>query len=325
MAKKPKTVGFKPMLADPIEPEKYPLKFPLFVSTKLDGIRCVVRDGVALSRSLKPIPNEYVQAMLARPEFNGLDGELIVGPPNAHNAMQMTEKGVMKIKGTPDFTWYVFDDCTHPEMTFVDRFKSAGVRVALTAAGNPLIKVLGHGVARDQEQLDQMEAIALKAGFEGLMVRAPHGRYKWGRSTAKEGLLNKVKRFTDAEADVIGFEELMINENEAVENELGNSQRSSCKANLRPGNSLGSLVCQLLDKEGGRVFVLQADGSYQAVTFNIGTFDGVTAEERAQLWQDRESLVGRIAKFRHFAASGVKDAPRFPVFVCWRNPLDMSA
>ncbi len=62
MASKTKT--FKPMLADPIEPEKYPLRFPLLVSTKIDGIRVLVRDGVAYSRSLKPIPNKYVQSVL---------------------------------------------------------------------------------------------------------------------------------------------------------------------------------------------------------------------------------------------------------------------
>ncbi len=320
MAKKEK--GFEPMLADPIEPEKYPLKFPLYVSTKIDGIRVLVKDGVALTRALKPVPNEYVQSVLGRPEFNGLDGECVVGKPNAKGCMQssmaITRKGT-----TPDFTWYVFDDFTRPDDIFGNRFKSAGLRVNLTAPGDPRIQVLGHGVAHDDSQLGEMERIALGAGFEGLMVRSPTGRYKFGRSTAKEGILNKVKRFTDAEAEVIGYEELMINENEAETNELGRTKRSSAKEGKVPGGSLGALVCQLLDKDGARVFRL-VDGLYVPVTFNIGTFEGVTAEERRQLWEERHTLEGRIAKFRHFENSGAKDAPRFPVFMGWRSALDMS-
>ena len=49
-------------------------------SPKLDGIRCMIQDGIALSRSLKPIRNEHVQYILGREIFNGLDGELIIIP-----------------------------------------------------------------------------------------------------------------------------------------------------------------------------------------------------------------------------------------------------
>lgn len=318
-----KTKEFRPMLADPIEPEKYPLRFPLMVSPKLDGIRCVVRDGVALSRSLKPIPNKFVQFVLGRDEFNGLDGELIVGSPCAQDAMQATTKGVMREDGEPSFTWFVFDDFSMvtSALPFAARFEIAGKRLAMTAPLIPCVKMLGHGVAHDQAQLDAMEASALAAGFEGLMVRDPNGRYKYGRSTAKEGILNKVKRFSDAEADVIGFEERMHNDNEATVDNLGRTERSTNKAGMRPAGDLGALVCQLLDQDGGRVFVLDEEGLYRAVTFNIGT--GFTQAQREELWAERDSLAGRMVKFRHFAASGVKTAPRFPVFVGFRSPLDL--
>ncbi len=81
MAKK--TGGFKPMLADAIEPDKYPLRFPLFVSPKLDGVRCVVRDGVAYSRSLKPIPNQFVQFVLGRDDPFGMPAWLQFASPLA--------------------------------------------------------------------------------------------------------------------------------------------------------------------------------------------------------------------------------------------------
>ena len=47
------TKQIKPLLAceEPLDD----VKFPVYVSTKLDGIRCLIIDGVAYSRSLKPI------------------------------------------------------------------------------------------------------------------------------------------------------------------------------------------------------------------------------------------------------------------------------
>ena len=67
----------KPMLAVDADIEN--IKYPVLCSDKLDGIRCIILNGVAYSRSLKPIRNKYVQDLFGREEFNGLDGELVVG------------------------------------------------------------------------------------------------------------------------------------------------------------------------------------------------------------------------------------------------------
>ncbi len=311
------TTELAPMLATKT-PTDEKFKFPVMVSPTIDGIRVLVRDGVAYSRTLKPIPNKYVQSVLGHASLNGLDGELVIGPPNAKDAMQRAQ-GIMRIEGEPDFTWYVFDDFTNPALQYHVRFRLAGLRVE--DLGLKRVKCLGHSVAKSQEDLDQMEAIALRAGFEGLMVRAPEGPYKYGRATAKEGYLCKVKRFLDAEAEVIGYEERMHNDNEATTDELGRTKRATVQENLRPAGDLGALVCQLLDQGGARVFVEAEDGKLEAVTFNIGT--GFTQAQREELWAERDALEGRIAKFKYFAASGVKVAPRFPVFLGWRDRSDL--
>ena len=65
---------FRPMLASHCK-DMSNLRFPVLVSKKLDGVRASVQGGRLMSRSLKPIPNENVQAMFkGLPE--GLDGEL---------------------------------------------------------------------------------------------------------------------------------------------------------------------------------------------------------------------------------------------------------
>ena len=52
---------FKPMLACECS-DITQVKFPIMASSKLDGIRCTIFGGVAYSRSLKPIPNKFVQS-----------------------------------------------------------------------------------------------------------------------------------------------------------------------------------------------------------------------------------------------------------------------
>jgi DNA ligase-1 len=45
--------------------------------------------------------------------------------------------------------------------------------------------------------------------------------------------------------------------------------------------------------------------------------------ERSQIWRHQTDYLGRIAKIKYFAV-GMKDAPRHPVFLGWRDPVDAS-
>ena len=98
----------KPMLSHTIT-DTSAVKCPVLVSQKLDGIRCLIIDGVAVSRNLKPIRNEFVQSVIGTPKYNGLDGELIVGATFAKDCYRVTNSGVMSKDGEPDFTYHVFD------------------------------------------------------------------------------------------------------------------------------------------------------------------------------------------------------------------------
>ena len=135
------------------------------------------------------------------------------------------------------------------------------------------------------------------------MIRDPNGKYKHGRSTTKEGGLLKIKRFEDDEAVVIGVEELMTNLNEQELDNLGHKVRSSKKEGLVPAGKLGALIVK--HKTFGE--------------FKIGS--GFTEDARVKLWRERDELKGRLAKFK-YQPSGVKDKPRFPVFLGFRNKID---
>jgi DNA ligase-1 len=277
------------------------LKYPLLISPKLDGVRCIIVDGVALSRSLKPLPNAHVQRLFGRREFNGLDGELIVGEPTAKNVFQVTTSGVMSHAGKPDVRFFIFDDHLHPAP-----FKLRHANVTKRAKGFVNLCVVRHELVRDELHLQQLEEHHVSEGYEGSMLRDPHGPYKHGRSTLKEGWLLKLKRFIDSEAEVLGFSPRLHNTNVPTTNELGQTERSSHKAGKIPMAALGSLLVRDLKSK---------------VEFEIGT--GFTEQQRVELWLDRMNLRGKLVKYKSQPV-GVKDKPRFPVFLGWRDRRDLS-
>lgn len=279
------------MLASPADLDN--IRWPVLVSPKLDGVRAIVKDGVVLSRSLKRIPNEYVQSLFAKRQH--LDGELIVGTPTSKTCYTDTVSGVMRVSGQPDVRFYVFDSIAQPDAPYGQRRPMVG--------GLQHYSEVPQLVVRSLDELLEHEERWLAAGYEGLILRDPEGRYKFGRSTAKEGLLLKLKRFTDSEFEVVGFEERQHNGNEATTNELGRTKRSSHKENKTGRGDLGALV---LKHPGG--------------TFNCGT--GFDDTLRAEIWANRHKYLGRLVKVKHFEV-GAKDAPRHPVFLGWRDARDL--
>lgn len=288
----------KPMLASPAGEL---IRLPALLSPKLDGIRCLVINGVAVGRSLKPLPNKYVQKLFGRQELNGLDGELIVGLPTAKDVFQQTSSGVMSIEGEPEVMFHVFDDFLETG-GFQRRLHTAMRRIKKAKCCEPV----EHHLVGDAAQLNSWEEDYLALGYEGVMLRSLDGPYKHGRSTAKEGYLLKVKRFEDSEARVIGYSELMHNANEAKRNELGQLERSSHKAGKVGKQTLGALLVKDLKTN---------------VEFDIGT--GFTAEQRQLLWAMGDNLMGKIVKYKS-QPTGVKEKPRFPVFLGFRDTVDIS-
>ncbi len=114
-------MSFKPLLADAVDFSKLDWA-NTWASPKLDGIRAIVINSVVVSRKLLPIPNEKVQSLFGRTEYNGLDGELIVGDPTAKSVYQDTYSGVMKKSGLPDVRFFGFDHVGDPNLEYFRRY-----------------------------------------------------------------------------------------------------------------------------------------------------------------------------------------------------------
>ena len=281
------------------------LQYPVLATPKLDGIRCLIReteDGLkeVVSRNFKAIPNHYIRCALKSFATEGMDGELMI---RGTNNFQTVSSAVMSQEGSPDFEYWVFDhvasSLSEPYAARMNRLK------AMAGHLNSCIKLVLPVVLNSPEELTVFEEKCLEQGFEGIMVRTPNSPYKCGRSSVKEGYLLKVKRFTDSEALVIGYKERLHNGNEKTEDAFGHSKRSSHQANLVPMGTLGALCCRTLDTK---------------VEFDIGT--GFDDALRLKLWKAKDTLAGRLVKFKS-QPTGVKDKPRFPVFLGFRHEDDL--
>lgn len=294
----------RPMLAATVK-DLNQLRYPLLVSPKLDGIRALIVNGKVLSRTLKPIPNKCIQAALGVEYLNGFDGELILGDPTAKDCYRKTNSAVMSVEGQPEITYYAFD--------FVDTSANYSGRFYHHVLGQMIpfpstkfnigLKYVRSKLAKTAGAVEKIEREFLELGYEGVMLRDPNGVYKFGRSTLHEQYLMKLKRFDDSEAEVLYCVPLKKNNNPKTTDKLGLSVRSSHKANKVNQEKLGAFMVQ--DIHTGQ-------------KFEIGT--GFTDAQRIEFFTD--SSIGKIVKYKFFNV-GIKTAPRHPVFLGWRDKIDL--
>jgi DNA ligase-1 len=288
----------KPMLAGTYDATK--AKFPYMATPKIDGIRFLMINGVAVSRTFKPIRNQHVQQLLQQTLPNGVDGELTCG-----DTFQSSSSAIMSTDGKPDFKCWVFDyidpnaDTIQP---YIDRINHS-VLTEIDAA-HDFISVLRPEIVLAEEELKAVEQAYLDAGFEGVMLRDPKGTYKFGRSTVKENILLKVKRFLDDEAELIDILEKQHNQNEAQQDAFGRTKRSVCQDGMVGAGTAGTLV------------VRSKDG----LEFGIGT--GLDDALRAAIWANPAAYKGMLIKYKYFPV-GVKEKPRHPVFLGFRDADDL--
>lgn len=298
---------FKPMLAHTINDVNL-IEYPVMVSPKLDGIRALVFDGIVYSRSMKPIRSETVQRLFGKKEYEGFDGELIYGNPTDKDVFNKSTSFCMS-KDIPEgmteaeIDFWVFD--IFIQGSYVHRAKELKNKVSKITRLSQIC-LLQQTECRSPKELLNFETRWVDHGFEGVIVRSFDGPYKQGRSTEKQGIMGKIKRFSDSEAKIIGFNELYHNENTQIINELGYSERSVSKEGLFPANTLGSLIVK--DIKTG-------------VEFEIGS--GFNQQQRQHIWDNKNEWIGCFVKYKYFDVQSGYDKPRFPIFLGKRDIDDI--
>lgn len=297
----------KPMLSGKVGDVK-DIKYPVLCTPKLDGIRALKVDGKLVSRNFKPIPNNYIRETFEKFLPDGVDGELILKNGKACGAeFNKTSSAVMSEDGTPDVIYHIFDYVEGGlKIPYHQRMKNMASKLHNMFLLYPVwFKPVYPVMVRNEDELLEYEQKCLSEGYEGIMLRSVDGPYKEGRSSEREGYLLKLKRFDDSEAEVIGYEEKMTNENEAEKDAFGHQKRSSKKEGLVPANTMGTIKVRDLKSK---------------IEFGIGTgFDDLM---RKKIWDNQKEYLGKIVKYKS-QACGKVEKPRFPVFLGFRNKNDM--
>lgn len=283
----------KPMLAGNFDSSR--ARFPYIATPKIDGIRFLMIDGVAVSRTFKPIRNKHIQSLLSQYLPDGIDGELTSG-----DTFQSSTSAVMSIEGEPEFKVWVFD-YVNPNEEILPFYLRMLNMPQIQAPFD--CEVLSGISVNSIQDVEHYETICLENGYEGVMLRDPMGTYKFGRSTVNDNILLKVKRFDDDEAELIAIEEKMSNQNLAEKDAFGYVKRSAALDGMIPMNTAGSLV------------VKNKDGQI----FSIGS--GLNDTMREELWNNKNIYIGKLVKYKYFP-QGVKELPRHPVFLGFRDKSD---
>jgi DNA ligase-1 len=298
------TNKFKPLLACEVPIDK--VVFPMYASVKLDGILAIVLDGVLVSRTLKPIRNKYLQQKFGKPEYNFFVGELVCGDIYAEDVFQKSTSAVMSIEGEPkDVKFYIFDYCKNKDDPFIVRIEDLITKCIDIDSDD--LHVIRQKLIYNKDEFNTFFEAEFKKNGEGIILRKPDGVYKYGRSTPKQMLSCKYKFMEQDEFIITGFVEQQTNTNEAVINELGYTERSSSKEGMVGNNTLGAFIVQSL---------------CGSITFTVGTGRGLTKELRKEIWDNKESYLGKYASIRYMKA-GVVDKPRQPILVGIRDENDL--
>lgn len=294
-------MNLRPMRACKVEDtDLQKLKFPLYLSPKYDGWRCVIKDGVALTNKLLPIPNRFVQSILGKHNLEGLDGEIVLKGSLEYNKVQ---SALSRQSGEPDFLFIYFDLWNHPG-AFGNRLCS--MQFDKDQIETDRVQMCDHIPVLDMADFYDYEEKILALGYEGICGRSPFEPYKMGRSTLNQLALIKRKPFKDAEAQIIGFYEQEENLNERTVDNTSLSKRSSHQGNKRGKDTLGGFLVR----------------SNEFGDFNIGTGLGLTQVLRQKIWDNQDRYLGKWITYK-YQKMGTLNKPRIPIFRYFRNALDI--
>lgn len=301
------------------------LKYPKLFMPKLDGVRALNTTGMLTGRSLKTFRGYGVTEKWSKPQFQGLDGEMISGdnPASLDRLCSRTTSDIGSFIGvteTPYMTWWLFDLLT-PEalkLPYEARYEALQLRWETLHKDHPEVRIVPAYRVNNRDELEARLAATFDAGYEGGIVRNPNALPKEGRPDKSEQIL-RFKPWLDSEILVTGITEGNTNENEATTNELGRTERSSHKANMVPNGRVGSIqgvmLADVFDPFTKRLLFHKG----LEITVSKGEMD---AAEATYYWENPSMVIGKIATFKHMT-HGIKDLPRFPIFKSLRMLEDM--
>jgi ATP-dependent DNA ligase len=200
------TGGVDPMLAQSFEKHSNKIKFPAFISRKLDGIRCIasiVNGKCSMwTRTRKPITTLPNIVSALESVFEGktitLDGEIYSDEFSGDfEKLVSLVRGEDNVDGREMLQYHIFDIVA--EGYFCNRIRY----LEEIRDKNNLVKVVEQtSVSSAEEAIEKSKSFVLE-GYEGGMVKNKTSAYEFKRSYH----IQKIKFFLDDEFEIVGVEE----------------------------------------------------------------------------------------------------------------------
>lgn len=313
---------FKSMQPKDWHPKK--VKFPCIIQPKVDGVASYNRYSKMLGRSLKPHENKFTTEFFSKENFHGFCGEFYNTELGATHPdlCRITSGDLRRHEGEPPIKWILFDYCTDEtkDLPYYERMHILEEIVKnLPAELRNLVEVIESCYVSNMEELLAKEAEYLALGYEGACIRDPNLPFKYGDCGSNFMGCWRIKRMQDFEILVDKINEGFHNANEAKTNERGRTERSTHQENMQPNGLLGSMegtvIKDVFDAQTGKLLLKQGD----YVKVSPGEMD---LKQRKYYWDNPDEIVKHIVKAKLFP-KGMKDLPRFPVYLSHRNSNDL--
>lgn len=273
---------FSPMLAEKYLEYKNEIDWGVgvFVSPKMDGLRCVIDKNSCRSRNGKLFISFPHILQELNPIFDENPHLLLDGEIYTHTFSNNFNKIISLAKKTKptdeDLTeskkhlqYWVFDAPT-TDLPFRERFDWLKESFNTFFNKNKYVKLCPHHLVHSEKELEEALEEFISQGYEGLMVNLPNSLYENKRTTA----LMKYKRFIDEECEILDIEE-------------------------GDGNRSGMFGRAILRKNDGVIFEANSRGD---------------EESYIRLLKEKKDVIGKMATVRYQNLTP-DNKPRFGVII----------
>ena len=195
----------RPMLAQDNNKRGKNMKYPCLAQRKLDGTRCVAKQGVGLfSRNGKPV-SKHLTHIIAEvntlPPGDVLDGELYSDDLTFQQIVGLVKKKTLKGEDAENMKkiYLCVYDTIRPGTNVERNAYLASLFASRTFTSLRLLETVTCASAADVKTLHDAY---VAEGYEGLILRNRDGLYAVGHRSVD---LQKYKEFEDTEYPVVGF------------------------------------------------------------------------------------------------------------------------
>lgn len=283
-----KRTSWCPMEAQPLKSVDDLCKYPYIVMPKLDGVRAIIKDGLAITKHGNHLRNRHIKQLLENdlPKGFEFEGELMCYDVETGETLSFHEIMAITCSYYPKkeyfFKYHIWDVILHEPfdvrlkniMRFKDEFPD-------------WVEIVPFEIANNKEEVLAFNKKSKQKHPEGIVLRTHDAPYKYGRSAGSENWFIKWKEREESDGIVVGFTELMFNESDSEVNSIGYLQKAYKKAMLTHGDILGALYVKSPDFEK---------------EYRVGT--GYTLKQRIDFWKNKESILGKTVSVNHDGQNG---------------------